>query len=132
MDNASKNAGDMIQKFSLLYNRYPLNITILIIELVKLSLPLNSLISSRVPALFSVKINRLSITTCCHITAFLVSYFYVIPDLLGISKALRLTRLSLTFAPHLRSTSRVTSRIPPCRRARTRRRRVARGGSPRR
>jgi hypothetical protein len=48
MDNASKNAGDMIQKFSLLYNRYPLNITILIIELVKLSLPLNSSISSLV------------------------------------------------------------------------------------
>jgi len=54
MDNASKNAGDMINKFSLLYNRFSAFISLLIKELVKQSSPLNSLISSRVPVQFSL------------------------------------------------------------------------------
>jgi hypothetical protein len=52
MDNASKNAGEMIQKFSLLYNRCAPNGAMLIIEPVKLSSLLNWLISLRVPAQF--------------------------------------------------------------------------------
>jgi hypothetical protein len=55
MDNASKNAGDMIGKFSLLYNRYYQVITSSnTSEPVKLSLPQNSLTSSRVQAQFSL------------------------------------------------------------------------------
>lgn len=53
MDNASKNAGEMIGKFSLLYNRSVLLAFCLTLELVKLSSPLSSLISSLELAQFS-------------------------------------------------------------------------------
>jgi hypothetical protein len=53
MDNASKNAGDMINKFSLLYNRL-FYMNLIDAELVKLSLRPNSSISSLVPVQFNV------------------------------------------------------------------------------
>ena len=54
MDNASKNANEMIGKFSLLYNRYRSFRLLLIIELVKLSLLLSLSTSSPEQVPFSL------------------------------------------------------------------------------